>query len=163
MAQPATRLGSLKSGDGGGTFDAMEARVTLLEKVFEKMDVKLDTLLKDTSSLKEDSTHLKADISHLKEDVTGLKRAAVILNGDAADLKEDVSYLKGKVDTLSVAVAFGELSAKVGSLPSAQSWGELRGRVDSLPTTAKLASLLAIAVGSIAVLNNWPNILAVIF
>jgi hypothetical protein len=35
--------------------------------------------------------------------------------------------------------------------------------VDSLPTTAKLASLLAIAVGVIAVVNKWPGVVGAIF
>jgi hypothetical protein len=34
MAQKLTRLASLKSGDGGGTFDAMKHRVAFLQKVF---------------------------------------------------------------------------------------------------------------------------------
>lgn len=42
----------LKSGDGGGTFDDMEPRVKALEDKFEKMDGKLDTIIKDVSYLK---------------------------------------------------------------------------------------------------------------
>ncbi|MEP7456842.1 hypothetical protein [Phyllobacterium sp. SB3] len=128
MSQPAARLGRLKSDDGSGTFNGMETRVALLEKSFEKMDVKLDTVVQDI-----------------------------------AGLRGDIAYLKGKVDTLPSAMAFGELSAKVDSLPSAQAWGQLVGRVESLPTTGKLASMLAIAVGSIAVINNWPAIIAAVF
>lgn len=42
----------MKSGDGGGTFDGMEARVKALEERFEKMDSKLDTIVRDLSYLK---------------------------------------------------------------------------------------------------------------
>lgn len=104
MAQKLTRLDSLKSGDGDGTFDAMEHRLAFLEKAFEKMDAKLDIII-----------------------------------GDSARLREQVAYLQGKIETL----------------PSGESFGELRGRVASLPTTAKLSSLLGLAVGAIAIINNW--------
>jgi len=105
MAQKLTRLESLKSGDGGGTFDDMAHRVAFLEQSFEKMDVKLDIII-----------------------------------GDSARLREQVAYLQGKIETP----------------PSGESFGELRGRVNSLPTTAKLASLLGLVVGAIAIINNWP-------
>ncbi len=104
MAHKPARLQSLKSTDGGGTFDDMEHRVAFLEKSFEKMDAKLDIII-----------------------------------GDSARLREQVAYLQGKIETL----------------PSGESFGELRGRVASLPTTAKLASLLGLAVGAIAIINNW--------
>ena len=42
----------MKSGNGGGTFDGMETRVKALEDRFEKMDSKLDILIKDVSYLK---------------------------------------------------------------------------------------------------------------
>lgn len=42
----------LKDAGGGGTFDGMEARVKSLEDRFEKMDSKLDTIIKDVSYLK---------------------------------------------------------------------------------------------------------------
>ncbi|WP_315729142.1 hypothetical protein [Bradyrhizobium sp. SZCCHNS2015] len=43
---------ALKGGGGDGTFDDMERRVTALEKAFEKVDSKLDTIIKDTSFLR---------------------------------------------------------------------------------------------------------------
>jgi hypothetical protein len=43
---------TLKGGGGGGTYDGMEARVAALEKVFEKVDTKLDTIIRDMSYLK---------------------------------------------------------------------------------------------------------------
>lgn len=43
---------SLKSGGGSGTFDGMEPRVAALEKAVEKMDSKLDILIRDAAYLK---------------------------------------------------------------------------------------------------------------
>jgi phage shock protein A len=127
MAQKLTRLESLKSGDGGGTFEDMEHRVAFLEKAFEKMDAKLDIII-----------------------------------GDSARLREQVAYLQGKIETLPTAESLATLSRSLGeltghahTLPSAAAFGELKARVDSLPTTAKLASLLGLAVGAIAIINNW--------
>jgi hypothetical protein len=100
MAEP-TKLSdhrSLKSGDGGGTFDPMEPRVKALEDDMKK-------LLQDTAEIK------------------GLLRAA----------------------------------------PSAIEFGELKGRVNSLPTTARIASLLGIAVAVISVINNWNAIKHALF
>jgi hypothetical protein len=52
--QKSTTTGrsTLKGGGGDGTFDDMEGRVTALEKAFEKVDSKLDTIVRDTSYLK---------------------------------------------------------------------------------------------------------------
>lgn len=46
------RVKPLKSGGGGGTFDSMEARVKALEDRFEKMDSKLDTIVRDLAYLR---------------------------------------------------------------------------------------------------------------
>jgi hypothetical protein len=43
---------SLKSSGGGGTFDGMDARVTALEKRFDRFEQKLDGLVKDTAEMK---------------------------------------------------------------------------------------------------------------
>jgi hypothetical protein len=43
---------SLKSGDGGGTFDDMEARVKALESSVSEIKADLKTILKDTSEIK---------------------------------------------------------------------------------------------------------------
>ncbi|ATU92315.1 DUF1640 domain-containing protein [Phyllobacterium zundukense] len=203
MAQKLTRVASLKSGDGGGTFDAMEHRVAFLEKSFEKMDGKLDILVSEFSRFREDvskefsqsrlefaqlradvssefsqvraeTSKLRTDVSNdiskfrtdvsndisklrtdvskdiaqlrtdVSSDITQLRQA---VSEDITKLRDDVSYLKGKIETL----------------PSGESFGELRGRVQSLPTTAKLASLLAIAVGVIAIINKWPGVVDAIF
>lgn len=48
---PAPRE-TLKGSGRGGTFDPMEPRVAALEKAFEKMDSKLDILIRDVSYLK---------------------------------------------------------------------------------------------------------------
>ena len=59
MAHKPTRLESLKSADGGGTFEDMEHRVAFLEKSFGKMDGKLDVILNGIAGLKEDVSILK--------------------------------------------------------------------------------------------------------
>jgi uncharacterized protein YoxC len=134
----------------------MEHRVAFLEKSFGKMDGKLDVILNGIAGLKEDVSILKGDVSSLKGDVSGLK--------------EGVAYMKGKVETLPTVESFaalsqslGQLTGHVHTLPSAAAFGELKGRVDSLPTTAKLASLLAIAVGVIAIINKWPRVIDAVF
>ena len=73
MAHKPTRLESLKSAGGGGTFEDMEHRVAFLEKSFGKMDGKLDVILNGIAGLKEDVSILKGDVSGLKGDVSGLK------------------------------------------------------------------------------------------
>lgn len=91
----------LKLGGGGGTYDGMEPRVAALEKGFERIEKKLDTLLTDVAEMK--------------------------------------GQLKG--------------------MPSAIAFGELKGRVDSLPTTAKVASLLGIAVAIVTLITKWDAVL----
>lgn len=49
--RPANGTG-LKDGGGDGTSDDMEARVAKLEKSFEKIDGKLDTLIKEVAEMK---------------------------------------------------------------------------------------------------------------
>lgn len=59
MADPAEVLSHsrfigppLKSGNDGGTYDPMEARMKALEDRFEKMDGKLDTIIRDLAYVK---------------------------------------------------------------------------------------------------------------
>ena len=42
----------LQSGDGGGTSGDMEARLTSLEKRFDRFEAKLDALVKDVAEVK---------------------------------------------------------------------------------------------------------------
>lgn len=42
----------LHGGGGGGTFDGMESRVAKLEKSFDKIDGKLDSLIKEVAEMK---------------------------------------------------------------------------------------------------------------
>jgi hypothetical protein len=121
------------------------------KKSFEKMDAKLDILIRDISYSREENSrniaNLKVDVSKeisgLRTDVSrDISNLREDVSKDISSLREDVSYLKGKIETL----------------PSGESFGELRGRVDSLPTTAKLASLLGLAVGAIAIINNWQAV-----
>jgi hypothetical protein len=51
-------------------------------------------------------------------------------------------------------------------MPSAETFGEiqhalgkLEGRVDSLPTISKMEGLMVIAVGVLATLAKWPELL----
>jgi hypothetical protein len=119
VAHKPTRLESLKSADGGGTFEDMEHRGAFLEQSFEKMDAKLGTLVSDISSLKGDVSFLKRDVSSLTGDVSSLK-------GDLSALKEDTSYLKGRMEDISY------IRAKMEDL------SYLKGKVDTLPTTLHL-------------------------
>jgi hypothetical protein len=52
---PFNRAGSrppLQSGGGGGTFDRMEARVKALEDRSDRVDGKLDALIRDVAEIK---------------------------------------------------------------------------------------------------------------
>lgn len=69
------------------------------------------------------------------------------IDGRLVSIGSDMSYLRGKSE----------------AAPSAKDFGELKGRVDSLPTTAKLATLLGIAVAAITILNNWDKISVALF
>jgi len=108
MAQKLTQLESLKSGDGGGTFDDMEHRVAFPEQSFGKMDAKLGTLVSDVSSLKGDVSSLKGDLSSLKEDTSYLKGKMEDISYVRGKM-EDLSYLKGKVDNLPTTICLGLL------------------------------------------------------
>lgn len=73
-------------------------------------------------------------------------------------LEEKFGKVESKLDTIVTDLAY--LKGKFESAPTAKDFGELKGRVDSLPTTAKLATLLGIAVAAITILNNWDKISA---
>ncbi|UXN60732.1 hypothetical protein [Phyllobacterium zundukense] len=120
MAHKPTTLESLKSADGGGTFEDMEHRVAFLEKSFGKMDGKLDVILNGLAGLKEDVSILKGDVSGLKGDVSVLKGDVSGLKGDVTGLKGDISGLKGDVSGLKEGLAY------------------LKGRIDHLPTMLQL-------------------------
>lgn len=94
--------GGLSSGGGGGNYGDMEKRVETLEKKFDRIELKLDSI------------------------------------------GNDLAYIKGKIE----------------GLPSASAFGELKGRVDSLPTTARVATLLSIAVAVITIAARWVEITA---
>lgn len=51
---PPERIRSrpLNDGGGGGTFDGMDARVTALEKRFDRFEAKLDAVVKDLAEVK---------------------------------------------------------------------------------------------------------------
>ena len=76
-------------------------------------------------------------------------------------LEDDMKEIKKDLKALLIDTA--EIKGTLKSMPSPSLLGELKGRVDSLPTLGKLASLLAIAVAAITIINNWAAIKAVIF
>lgn len=56
---------TLQSGGGGGTYDGMETRVRALEEKFDKVDSKLDAILKDVSGLRTDLAYLKGKADNM--------------------------------------------------------------------------------------------------
>jgi hypothetical protein len=104
----------------------MEARVATLEKKFDKMESKLDTIGTDMA-------YIKAKLDILPSNQALLDRVVT-----------DMAYIKGRLE----------------SLPSAQSFGELKGRVDSLPTTAKIATIISIAIGVFTLITSWNEFIA---
>jgi hypothetical protein len=50
-----------------------------------------------------------------------------------------------------------EIKGMLRAAPSAVDFGELKGRVNSLPTTAKVGTLLAIAVAVITIATRWTD------
>lgn len=75
-----------------------------------------------------------------------------------ARLEDDMKEIKG--DLKSLLQSSAEIKGKIDGLPSAYEFGQLKGRVDSLPTLSKIATLIAIATGVLAILNNWSAIKA---
>lgn len=82
-----------------------------------------------------------------------------------AILEDGFRRIELKLDTLVESVA--ELKGQLNAMPSAETFGtierslgRLEGRVDSLPTISKMAGLIAIAVGVLALLAKWPEVLA---
>ncbi|MGX5719884.1 hypothetical protein [Shinella zoogloeoides] len=55
-----------------------------------------------------------------------------------------------------------EIKGMLRAAPSAVDFGELKGRVNSLPTTAKVGTLLAIAVAVITIATRWTDFLAAV-
>lgn len=55
-----------------------------------------------------------------------------------------------------------EIKGMLRAAPSAVDFGELKGRVNSLPTTAKVGTLLAIAVAVITIATRWADFVAVV-
>ncbi|MFP3542395.1 hypothetical protein SB748_02830 [Rhizobium sp. SIMBA_035] len=111
-----------------------------------------------------DIIRLNAEIAH--HHPSGLKSGGGDGTFDGMEarvtrLEGDMTEMKG--DLKSLLKSSAEIKGKIDSLPSAYEFGQLRGRVDSLPTTAKLASLLAVFVAAIALVNNWAAIKAILF
>ena len=87
---------------------------------------------------------MEARVAILEE---GFKRIELKLDR----LVESVAEIKGQLSAMQSAETFGEIK---------HSLGKLEGRVDSLPTISKMAGLIAIAVGVLALLAKWPEVLA---
>lgn len=73
-------------------------------------------------------------------------------------LEDRFARMDAKLDILINDVAY--MKGRLESAPSAIAFGELKGRVDSLPTTAKMASLIGIAVAFLTLVAKWGDILA---
>jgi hypothetical protein len=82
-----------------------------------------------------------------------------------SNLEKRFDRFEGKLDTLIAAAGdaraqLAEVKGQVSALPSALAFGELKGRVESMPTTAKMASLLAMAVAIVTLVTKWHEIIA---
>lgn len=53
-----------------------------------------------------------------------------------------------------------EIKGMLRNMPSAESFGHLKGRVDSLPTTAKVATIISIAVGLMTLIVRWQDLVS---
>lgn len=114
----------LPPGDGGGTSDEMEARVASLEAKFERVDAKLDDILR------------RFDTTNGKIDAYKAEAAAL---GAKVDARPTTAGIIGIVATL---VLFGVVSALA---PIAASWlnqsiAESKARVQVLTTAPPAAS-----------------------
>lgn len=97
----------LKSGDGGGTFDGMEARVVALEALAKQTNEKLDKLI-------ERSVKVELDLARLDGKVTALPNA------------EAFGHLRGRVDSLPTIPKIAGLFAIIGVLISiASNWDKI--------------------------------------
>lgn len=94
----------LKGGDGGGTFDPMEARVIALEATTKRIEDKLDKVLDKTGKI-------EIDIARLDGKVSALPNA------------ESFGHLRGRVDSLPTIPKIAGLFAIIGVLISiASNW-----------------------------------------
>ena len=85
----------LKAGGGGGTFDAMEARVAILEDGFKRIELKLDRLVESVAEM-------KGQLSAMP----------------SAETFGDIKRSLGRLEEMQTAIAFGELKGRVDSLPT---------------------------------------------
>lgn len=142
QVRPHTQL-PLKTGGEDGIFDPMEARVSALEAITKRIDEKLDKII---------------------DKVIGVETELVRMNGriDTMNGRFDTQDVKFIALDAKIESGLKAVNAKIDALPSAEAFGHLRGRVDSLPTTAKFASMFAIAVAAITILNNWQSIIGLL-
>lgn len=71
-------------------------------------------------------------------------------------LEDRFEKIDAKLGTIGSDLAY--IKGKLEGAPSAKDFGELKGRVDSLPTTAKVAGIIAIVGGVVALLLRWEEI-----
>lgn len=71
-------------------------------------------------------------------------------------LEDDMKEIKGDLKKLLSDVS--EMKGMMRNMPSAESFGHLKGRVESLPTTAKVATLLSIAVALVTLATRWTDV-----
>lgn len=130
---------TLKGSGGGGTFDDMEARVSRLEQLFDKIDAKLDKLGEDIGSVKLDMSMVKG-------------RVMVLPDANA------FGQLQGKISGMPTGEQFGQLQGRLSDLPTSREFGQLQQRVDNLPTIAKIAAVVSTIGTLLAIAINAPKI-----
>jgi hypothetical protein len=96
----------LKGGDGGGTFDGMEARVAALEAHMQHV--------------REDIAGLRGDLKVVANDVGAIKIDMATLKGDFAMMRGDIARLPGKGWIVS---AVGSLAALLIALSAIANFG----------------------------------------
>lgn len=74
-------------------------------------------------------------------------------------LENDMKEIRSDIKTLLIDIA--EIKGMMRAAPTAKDFGELKGRVESLPTSARVASIVAIATALITLLLKWKEIAAV--
>lgn len=91
----------LSSGGGGGTYDGMEARVASLEKKFDKIESKLDSIA--------------TDMAYIKGKIDGLPSAAAF------------GELKGRVDSLPTLPKIAQLvGLAVAAITIINNWSAIK-------------------------------------
>jgi hypothetical protein len=90
----------------------------------------------------------------------GMEARVAALEGKFDRIEAKLDGLVSDVSSIRADVA--EIKGKLSGLPNAYEFGQLKGRVDSLPTTAKVGTIVAIAVGIVTLVLRWPEVAALL-